>query len=461
MPDTAEFSSLPLPAALLDNLASLEFTTMTPVQAAALPVVLEGRDVIARGRTGSGKTAAFGLGVLTRLRLEWFAPQALVLCPTRELADQVAAELRRLGRSLPNLKVLELCGGTSIGRQIHSLTHGAHVLVGTPGRVEALLRKGSLSPDALSMLVLDEADRMLDMGFEEVLEAIMSWLPVPRQTLLFSATWPEDVQALAQAGLVNPAMVQAGDDETPPAIEEHFHLVERGGLLDGVTCLLSHYRPAQCLVFCETKRETQETAEALRAAGWDTVALHGDLEQRERDEALLLFSQHSARIMVATDVAARGLDIPDLALVISMRIARDLDVHVHRIGRTGRAGQAGRAVTLFTSKEGHQLQALASYLDRELMDSPLPAPGHEGPSPAPMVTLAIDGGKKQKLRPGDIVGALTRDGGLAADDLGRISVQPTSSYVAVARDKADQALNQLKNGRLKGRQFRARRLRIR
>lgn len=460
-PDAA-FASLPLTPELLDTLVSLGFDAMTPIQAESLPPTLAGRDVIARAKTGSGKTAAFGLGLLSRLTLSSFAVQGLVLCPTRELADQVAGELRRLARGLPNVKVLTLCGGASFGPQLSSLAHGAHLVVGTPGRVEEHLRKGSLALDGLEILVLDEADRMLDMGFQASLEAIVAETPSRRQTLLFSATFSDAVRPVAEALMREPVTVEVAETHDASSIHERVYRVADGDAarLEGLCRLLLQLRPTSSVVFCNTKRETDEVAQALEAAGFSALALHGDLEQADRDRLLVLFANRSASILVATDVAARGLDIAELDAVFNYQIARDLEVHVHRVGRTGRAGSAGIACTLVGEGEDYRLTRLTDFLGEPLEEAPLPPRSVLGREPLapPMATLQIGAGKKQKVRPGDILGALTGEAGLAGEQVGKIKVLANSAYVAVQREVADQALERLINGRIKGRSFRARRV---
>ncbi|MGQ4878583.1 ATP-dependent RNA helicase DbpA [Billgrantia sp. LNSP4103-1] len=460
-PNVEAFASLPLAPELLANLDSLGYHSMTPIQAQSLPLMLAERDVLAQAKTGSGKTAAFGLGLLSRLVVTRFRVQALVLCPTRELADQVAGEIRRLARTLPNVKVLALCGGAPFGPQLASLAHGAHVVVGTPGRVEEHLRKGSLDLSSLETLVLDEADRMLDMGFQAAMEAIVAETPASRQTLLFSATYRDDIRPVAARMMRDPVEVAVAETHDHTTIRQRFYRVaDEAERFFALRLLLLHHRPRSSVVFCNTRRETQEVADALCQAGFSALALHGDLEQRDRDRILILFANHSASILVATDVAARGLDIEALDAVFNYQIARDLEVHVHRVGRTGRAGGSGLACTLVTEQETYRLARLAEYLGEPLEEAPLP-PGdvlaREPLKPA-MATLQLDGGKKQKVRPGDILGALTGDGGIAGGQVGKIKVLERSAYVAVQREVAKVALAQLGTGKLKGRSFRARRV---
>ena len=386
-----------------------------------------------------------------------FRVQSLVLCPTRELADQVAKELRRLARSIQNIKIATLCGGVPLGPQIGSLEHGAHIVVGTPGRIEEHLRKRTLDLSKLNTLVLDEADRMLDMGFQDSLDAIIRCMPRQRQTLLFSATYPEQISAMAQRVMKNPVMVHVESTHDNASIRQHFFKFEQNKhRMTALRLLLLKYRPGSTLVFCNTKRETDEVADELRSDGFSALALHGDLEQRARDQTLVRFSNKSVSILVATDVAARGLDIDSLDAVINYQLARDVEVHTHRIGRTGRAGSKGLALTLYSEK----VERLEEYLQMKIEPEDLPPysllqkPGFK----APMATLQIDGGKKQKVRAGDILGALTGKNGVAGKQVGKINIFDNSSYVAVLREAARPALRKLSEGQLKGRSFRVRRI---
>ncbi|WP_346795541.1 ATP-dependent RNA helicase DbpA [Halomonas sp. Bachu 37] len=459
--ETPRFSTLAqlLAPELLANLESLGYYTMTPIQAAGLPPILQGRDAIAQAKTGSGKTATFGLGLLSRLDVANYRVQSLVLCPTRELADQVAEEIRRLARALPNVKVLTLCGGAPFGPQLNSLDHGAHIIVGTPGRIEEHLRKGSLQLDEVNTLVLDEADRMLDMGFQAALETIVDYTPSTRQTLLFSATYNDAVRPIAQAMLRDPVTVEVESTHDSATIRQHFHAVKDDAARFPALCrLLLHYRPATSVVFCNTKREAQDVADALNDEGFSVLALHGDLEQRDRDRTLILFANQSASILVATDVAARGLDIATLDAVFNYQISRELEVHVHRIGRTGRAGADGVACTLVSEKEDYRLGLLGDFLGQRLTCEPLPAVASHEPFAPPMVTLQLDGGKKDKLRPGDILGALTGEGGIQGEQVGKIKVQARCAFVAVQREVWKAALDKLTRDKLKGRSFRVRRI---
>lgn len=459
---TTCFQSLPLNTSLLENLKSLQYEEMTEIQAQSLPPMIAGQDVIAQAKTGSGKTAAFGLAMLNKLQVKRFRVQSLVLCPTRELADQVAKEIRRLGRGIHNIKVLTLCGGAPFGPQIGSLEHGAHIVVGTPGRIEEHLRKGTLRLDDVTTFVLDEADRMLDMGFQPSLDAIVDYLPAKRQTLLFSATYPEQIQLIAKRIMHEPIRVTVETAHDNSSIEQHFYALEDGSSrTEALQLLLLTYRPNSAVVFCNTKRETQEVADELARMGFAAVALNGDMEQKMRDQTLVRFANNSASILVATDVAARGLDIDDLDAVFNYQLSREIDVHTHRIGRTGRAGSKGHAFTLYTSKERYKVEMLEKQLSCVVEPSPLPNVSvlNEPAYKPSMSTLQIDGGKKQKVRPGDIVGALTGEGGITGKQVGKIHVFDNTAYVAVARSEVKTALHKIERGKLKGRSFRVRHIR--
>ncbi|KLV39090.1 hypothetical protein SH16_03231 [Aeromonas caviae] len=457
--NNSEFSSLNLSSALQDNLASLGYLQMTPIQAQSLPLVLDGKDLIAKAKTGSGKTAAFGLGLLAKLDVNRLAVQALVLCPTRELADQVATEIRRLARTLPNVKLVTLCGGTPTAPQSATLGFGAHIAVGTPGRILKHLEQGTLALDDLKTLVLDEADRMLDMGFGEDINRVISHAPRDRQTLLFSATYPEGIAQMSRGVQRNPVEVSVESLHEESAIEQKLYEVPAGQRLDALTWLLSHYQPGSCVVFCNTKRACNDVADHLAAKGFSALALNGDLEQRERDQVLVRFANGSATILVATDVAARGLDIKELGAVINYELTYDPEVHVHRIGRTGRAGQQGLALSLYQPNEAQRVNFIEEYQQAPIPQGDLAGIGRDIKPIAPqMVTLSIDAGRKSKVRAGDILGALTGEGGIAGADVGKIQIAEQYSYVAVKRQVASAALKRLQEGKIKGRSYRARKL---
>ncbi len=445
---------------MLANLQALGYTAMTPIQAQSLPIMLKRQDLIAQAKTGSGKTAAFGIALLDPINPRYFGCQALVLCPTRELADQVAKELRRLARAADNIKILTLCGGVSIGPQIASLEHGAHVIVGTPGRVQEHLKKGILKLDGLNTLVLDEADRMLDMGFYDAIAEIIGQTPARRQTLLFSATYPAGIKQLSATFMRDPQQVRVEALHDDTQIEQRFYEIDPQQRMTAVVRVLSAFRPQSCVAFCFTKQQCQELVEQLTSKGISAAALNGDLEQRDRDQVLAMFANRSLTVLVATDVAARGLDVEALDLVINVELARDPEIHVHRIGRTGRAGKQGLAISLVAPAEAHRAQAIENLQQAPLNWQPLDALKSQSGEPLqpPMVTLCIAAGRKDKLRPGDILGALTGDAGIPGSQVGKIAIFDFQAFVAVDRTVSRQALKRLNDGKIKGRSLKVRQL---
>jgi ATP-independent RNA helicase DbpA len=455
----SNFDALKLIEPLKRALKEVDYAEMTPVQAASLPAILSNRDVVAQAKTGSGKTAAFALGLLSSLDATAIELQGLVLCPTRELADQVSREIRRLACFIPNVKVLTLCGGVPVRIHLASLTHQPHIVVGTPGRILDLLRKDALPLKALKVLVLDEADRMLDMGFSEDILDIVERTPKQRQTLLFSATMPDPIREFSRQLQRKPldVTVESHDDEV--LIEQTFYNVEPDEKLDALAALLLKHRPEAAVVFCNMRDSVRSVAEELSHRGFSVLALHGELEQREREEMLVRFSNRSSNVLVATDVAARGLDIKELPMVINFDMASDTDTHLHRIGRTGRAGSHGVALTLCTLRDNARATQIAEQLGKPLRWQKIPAVAAAiTPLHAPFATLAIDAGKQDKLRPGDVLGALTGDAGIPGDAVGKIDVYPTRTYVAIARALHDQAMQRLRAGKIKGRTFRVRKI---
>ena len=454
------FAALPLSAAQLANLQDLGYSTMTQIQAKALPLVLAGKDVLGQAKTGSGKTAAFGLGVLQSIVPKHFKVQALVLCPTRELAEQVGKDIRRLAQATPNVKLVTLCGGKPIGPQKQSLHHGAHIVVGTPGRVLDHLRKRSLQLANLKVLVLDEADRMLDMGFAEDIQAIVAQTPKQRQTLLFSATFPAAIAGISRSMQSAPVSVTADAEHAQGVIEQLFYEVRKDQRDDTLLGLLQHYQPGSAVVFCHTKAQCAQVNEFLNANRVEAVALHGDLDQRRRDLQLTLFANGSTSVLVATDVAGRGLDIKALPMVINYELPHDPEVYVHRIGRTGRAGERGLAMSLVTEAQRARMAAIEEFMGQPcLLDVPASLDRQaEFQLKAQMGTLQLEGGRKAKIRPGDVLGALTGDAGLKGSQIGKIDIHDHYAYVAIERSVVRAALNYFSNGKVKGRSVRARRV---
>ena len=458
---TNAFATLALAPATLANLEQLGYLEMTPIQAASLPVALAGTDLIAQAKTGSGKTAAFALALLAKLNPRWFSVQAMVMCPTRELADQVTVEIRRLARAQDNIKVVTLCGGIALRGQRASLENGAHIVVGTPGRIMDHLERGYLVLDGLNTLVLDEADRMLDMGFFDDIAKVVKQTPNERQTLLFSATYPEGIEKLARQFMRTPQQIKIEAPQAQSQIEQRFYEVTRANRLENVGKLLMHFRPVSTLAFCNTKQQCKDLVDLLQQQGFNALALYGELEQRERDQVLAQFSNRSCSVLVATDVASRGLDINQLEAVINVDITPDPEVHVHRVGRTGRAGASGLALSLASMNDMGAVGKIEQYqhFSSTWFGLETLTPASTDPLLAPMVSLQILGGRKEKIRPGDVLGALTNDEGGPAytrEQIGKIQVTEFCTFVAVDRQIASAACAKLNAGRIKGKSVKVR-----
>lgn len=434
---------------------------MTAIQAQALPDILKGKDLIAQAKTGSGKTAAFAIGLLHELDTQKYQTQSLVLCPTRELADQVSKEIRRIARAMPNTNILTLCGGKPLGPQLASLERNPHIVVGTPGRILKHLEKGTLILTGLKVLVLDEADRMLSLGFQEDIMSIISKAPRKRQTLLFSATYPDEIKQISQSIQKNPIDVRVESLHDNKNIKQVFYEIQKGARAKTLVSVLQHYRPESSIVFCNRKNQCQELADDLWKQGFHALALHGDLDQKDRDQVLVQAANRSTSILIATDVAARGLDIKGLNVVINFELAFDPEIHIHRIGRTGRAGNEGLALSLFMESEAHRVKAIEEYQNSDVTIqsiSSLKSRENFKLSP-PMVSLSINGGRKDKVRAGDILGALTSTTNIPGKQIGKIDIFDYFSYVAVERSIAKQALKILSEGKIKGRKFKVRKIR--
>ncbi len=444
----SSFETLSLRPHLKSVLKRLEFASMTPIQEHSLPSILEGKDIVAQAATGSGKTLAFSLGILERINPRMFGTQALILCPTRELAEQVAAVIRSLASDIGNIKVLTLCGGVPMKGQIHSLKHGAHIAVGTPGRILKLLQIDAFDPSAIRYVVLDEADQMIDMGFIDDISAILQFTPPSRQTLLFSATFPESVQGIAQGLMKEPITIEIEHTVHKPRIEEiAYHCNDK---LSAIPHILQLHNVTNTILFCNTKAEANTLHEDLNRQGFHTAILHGDMEQFDRNETIIQFRNLSTPILVATDLLGRGIDIDGLDAIINVDVPNQIERYTHRIGRTGRAGKEGLAISLVGDYQMDKFHELG----RSITPIELPTPSKTYPINPPMRTICIDAGKKEKLRAGDIVGALIHECGLTKEEIGKIDQLDHLSYVAIPRNIAEEIYKKFVNRAIKGKIFR-------
>jgi ATP-dependent RNA helicase DbpA len=465
-PFAVNFASLPLSKTLIQVVAELGWKELTPIQGQAIPLLLEGKDLIGQSSTGSGKTAAFTLPMLQGLDLTQRRPQALVLCPTRELCTQVAREIRKLGRRESGLSVLILSGGQPINPQLSALAQGVHVVVGTPGRVLDHLARDTLDLTHVGTVVVDEADRMLDMGFGEDMGKVLGAAPEPRQTVFFSATFPRSIEAMSGAHQRNPVRLTIGEsDDAALQIRHVAYETDDSRRLETLLRFLESDPPESAIIFCNLKATVRQLEQTLSDAGVSTSSLHGDLEQKERDFVMAKFRNHSTRVLIATDVAARGLDIDNLDVVVNFELPFQAEIYVHRVGRTGRAGKAGLAVSFVGPGDKSKVKAIEACLGTRLARQNLAPTKRSQESAedevrgdphahAAMETLYISGGRKDKMRPGDILGALTGEaGGLRGADIGKIEIHDRFSYVAVAKNSAHAAVQQLSAGRIKGKRF--------
>jgi ATP-independent RNA helicase DbpA len=447
-----KFSNLALSKEMLHNLNEIGYKEMTAIQAESLPFILDGKDIIAQAKTGSGKTAAFGIGVLTKLQVKKFRVQSLILTPTRELADQVAKELRMLARATHNVKIITLCGGIAFGPQLGSLRHGAHIVVGTPGRILKHLKKETLNLENLEILVLDEADRMLDIGFSEEINEVLEFTPKEKQILLFSATYTDEILKISKRIQKDAQNIKTSSIEVANKITEYFYGVEYGKKRETLVNIFSNFTPKNVIVFTNTKIQANEIAKALVVSKIDALALHGDLEQYERNDVLVQFSNNSCTVLVATDVAARGLDIKELSMVVNYDLPHDSETYTHRIGRTGRAGAEGIAFSIYEPNEIEKADEYKNETRIFLQGDTLKIVNGFEMKPE-NITLVIEGGKKDKVRAGDILGALTGEVGLKGSSIGKIDIYDRQSYVAIESKLIDEAHKQLKNGKIKGKKF--------
>lgn len=513
------FDETELTAPILRAVAEMGFEEMTPIQAAAIPVVLEGKDIIGQAQTGTGKTAAFGIPLLQQVNPKDRSLQALVLCPTRELAIQVAEEIRKLAKFMHGIKVLPIYGGQDITKQIRSLKGGVQVIIGTPGRVMDHMRRHTLKMETVRTVTLDEADEMLNMGFREDIELILGELPEERQTLLFSATMPQPIMELAATYQKDAELVRVVKRElTVPKIEQYYYEVRQKNKPEVLSRLLDMYDPKRALVFCNTKKLVDELVSDLQLRGYFADGLHGDLKQQQRDRVMEAFRNGKIDILVATDVAARGIDVDDVEAVFNYDIPQDDEYYVHRIGRTGRAGRVGTSHTLVVGREIYKLKDIMRYCKTKIHMRPVPSVNDintiraeklmsrvdeliaggelrsmteiiekhmeeadctaleiasallklsmgesaetimdegldmsEGEGKAARVRLFVNVGKKDNVRPGDIVGAIAGESGMPGQLIGAIKMYDNYTFVEVPGEYADEVLQAMKNVKIKGR----------
>lgn len=360
---------------ILRAVLEMGFEVMTPIQEQAIPVLLEGRDIIGQAQTGTGKTAAFAIPMIQSIEPELRKPQGIILCPTRELAMQAAEEIRKLTKYMHGVKVLPVYGGQDIGRQIRALSQGVQIIVGTPGRVMDHLRRHTIKTAHIKMIVLDEADEMLNMGFREDIETVLADMPAERQMALFSATMPQAILDITGAYQKNAVYVKVMPREiTVAAIKQAYYRVAKKDKAEALCRLLDYYQPERSLIFCNTKKMVDEITETLKAKGYEAEGLHGDLSQNQRDTVMNLFRNGRCAILTATDVAARGIDVSGVDAVFNYDVPEDIEYYVHRIGRTGRAGRKGRAFTLISGREIFKIRDIERVCHTTIKERKIPSP---------------------------------------------------------------------------------------
>jgi ATP-dependent RNA helicase DeaD len=518
--ETTKFDVLDLNPNILRAIEEMGFEEMSPIQAKAIPVLLEGRDVIGQAQTGTGKTAAFGIPLLQRVNPKERHLQAVVLCPTRELAIQVAEEIRKLANFMHGIKILPVYGGQEIAKQIRSLKSGVQIIIGTPGRVMDHMRRKTVKFDTVNTIILDEADEMLNMGFREDIETILSQIPEERQTVLFSATMPGPILEIARTYQKGAETIRVVKRElTVPKIEQYYYEVTQRNKEDVLSRLLDMYNPKLSLVFCNTKKQVDELTSALQGRGYFAEGLHGDLKQQQRDRVMHSFRNGKTEILVATDVAARGIDVDDVEAVFNYDVPQDDEYYVHRIGRTGRAGREGRAFTLVVGREIYKLKDIMRYCNTKIKAQPIPSLNdvtavkadkileklvstiqnedltkyidmieerlNEGDftsldiaaaflkinmgddiakaedvrnvedfgdtgAEVGMVRLFINLGKKQNVKPGDILGAIAGETGMPGKLIGSIDMYDKYTFVEVPREYASDVIQVMKSAKIKG-----------
>ena len=512
------FEEMCLDTRIMRAIAEMGFEQPSPIQAQSIPIAVEGKDMIGQARTGTGKTASFGIPMLQRINPKDKSLQAIVLCPTRELAIQSANEIRKLAKFLHGIKVLPIYGGQEISQQIRSLKGGVQIVIGTPGRVMDHLRRHTLKPQTVDIVVLDEADEMLNMGFREDIETILGQLPEERQTMLFSATMPKPILEIAKRYLHEPEIVKVIQKElTVPKIEQYYYEVNPRKKNEVLSRLLDMYDPSLSLVFCNTKRKVDELVADLKGRGYFAEGLHGDMKQSQRDRVMNGFRNGRTDILVATDVAARGIDVDDVEAVFNYDVPQDDEYYVHRIGRTGRAGREGRAFTLVVGKEIYKLKDIQRYCKTKIRRQPIPSVndvaaikveklleqageliatdglgrmmdlleeyldgsdysatemaaallamqlgetstqtlpkeefGDTGAEPG-MVRMFMNIGKKDRVRIGDILGAVAGESGMEGALVGTIDMYDNFSFVEVPQEYAAAVLEAMNHSKIKGR----------
>jgi ATP-dependent RNA helicase DeaD len=469
----ANFNDYPLSSELLKAIGLLDFTSPTQVQAQVIPAVLKQRDIIVRSQTGSGKTAAYAIPICELIDWEENKPQALVIAPTRELAIQVKEDIFNIGR-FKRLKVSAIYGKAPLMIQIKELKQKTHVVVGTPGRIIDHLERGTFDTSQIKYLVIDEADKMLNMGFIEQIETIITGLPKERVTIVLSATMPKDIILLCEKYMKGPIRVEIEEpDSASHRISQVRYTIDRNdkpNLLRDITIVEN---PDSCIIFCNTKQTVDQVYQGLQKLKYTCEKIHGGMEQRERLRAMNDFKQGSFRYLVATDVAARGIDIEDISLVINYDLPLECESYIHRIGRTGRKNRPGKAITFVTPYEDKFLAAIHQYIGQEipLQERPEPETVHhskpefeEKTKAAPEMKAAkgaqlskeimkihINAGKKTKMRPVDIVGTLCNINGMTAADIGIINVRDISTFVEILNNKGELVLRELQKTPIKGR----------
>lgn len=512
------FEEMCLDTRIMRAIAEMGFEQPSPIQAQSIPIAVEGKDMIGQARTGTGKTASFGIPMLQRINPKDKTLQAIVLCPTRELAIQSANEIRKLAKFLHGIKVLPIYGGQEISKQIRSLKGGVQIVIGTPGRVMDHLRRHTLKPQTVDIVVLDEADEMLNMGFREDIQTILGQLPEERQTMLFSATMPKPILEIAKRYLHEPEIVKVIQKElTVPKIEQYYYEVNPRKKNEVLSRLLDMYDPSLSLVFCNTKRKVDELVADLKGRGYFAEGLHGDMKQSQRDRVMNGFRNGRTDILVATDVAARGIDVDDVEAVFNYDVPQDDEYYVHRIGRTGRAGREGRAFTLVVGKEIYKLKDIQRYCKTKIRRQPIPSVndvaaikveklleqageliatdglgrmmdlleeyldgsdysatemaaallamqlgetstqtlpkeefGDTGAEPG-MVRMFMNIGKKDRVRIGDILGAVAGESGMEGALVGTIDMYDNFSFVEVPQEYAAAVLEAMNHSKIKGR----------